>query len=178
MRRVCALIGMTFAALAAQASVARAATVGKLGGGEVTSLSVVPADGRAEVVVAVDGSVDIDDFSLASPPRIVLDLRGVKLGATGPLYDRVERGGITNVRVAQYRDNIVRLVIDLDGQHSYTVNRTLNEVHVVLDPNGTSKASFTAWRVTSWLRVVYSTKKWPAVFTSITLSPGGTIASE
>jgi type IV pilus assembly protein PilQ len=145
MRRVCALIGMTFAALAAQASVARAATVGKLGGGEVTSLSVVPAAGRAEVVVAVDGSVDVDDFSLASPPRIVLDLRGAKLAAAGRLYDRIARGGITNVRVAQYRDNIVRLVIDLDGQHSYTVNRTLNEVHVVLDPNGTTKTSFTAW---------------------------------
>ncbi len=149
MRRVCALIGMTFAALAAQASVARAATVGKLGGGEVTSLSAVPAAGRAEVVVAVDGSVDIDDFSLASPPRIVLDLRGAKLTTMGRMYDRVARGGITNVRVAQYRDNIVRLVIDLDGQHTYTVNRTLNEVHVVLDPNGTSKASFTAWRASS-----------------------------
>ncbi|HEU5478740.1 MAG TPA: AMIN domain-containing protein, partial [Candidatus Tumulicola sp.] len=146
MRRVCALIGMTFAALAAQASVARAATVGKLGGGEVTSLSVVPTAGRAEVVVAVDGSVDVDDFSLASPPRIVLDLRGAKLVAGGRMYDRIARGGITNVRVAQYRDNIVRLVIDLDGQHSYTVNRTLNEVHVVLDPNGTTKTSFTAWR--------------------------------
>ena len=149
MRRVCALIGMTFAALAAQASVARAATVGKLGGGEVTSLSVVPAAGRAEVVVAVDGSVDIDDFSLASPPRIVLDLRGAKLANAGRMYDRVARGGITNVRVAQYRDNIVRLVIDLDGQHSYTVNRTLNEVHVVLDPDATTKTSFTAWRATA-----------------------------
>jgi len=146
MRRVCALIGMTFAALAAQASVARAATGGKVGGGEVTSLSVVPAAGRAEVVVAVDGSVDVDDFSLASPPRIVLDLRGAKLATAGRMYDRIARGGITNVRVAQYRDNIVRLVIDLDGQHSYTVNRTLNEVHVVLDPNGATKTSFTAWR--------------------------------
>ncbi len=149
MRRVCALIGMTFAALAAQASVARAATGGKVGGGEVTSLSVVPAAGRAEVVVAVDGSVDVDDFSLASPPRIVLDLRGAKLATAGRLYDRIARGGITNVRVAQYRDNIVRLVIDLDGQHSYTVNRTLNEVHVVLDPNGATKTSFTAWRASA-----------------------------
>ena len=149
MRRVCALIGMTFAALAAQASVARAATGGKVGGGEVTSLSVVPAAGRAEVVVAVDGSVDVDDFSLASPPRIVLDLRGAKLATAGRMYDRIARGGITNVRVAQYRDNIVRLVIDLDGQHSYTVNRTLNEVHVVLDPNGATKTSFTAWRASA-----------------------------
>lgn len=145
MRRVCALIGLTLAALAAQAPVARAATSGELGGGEVKSLSVVPSAGRAEVVIAVDGSVDVDDFSLASPPRIVLDLRGAKLTSAGHLYDRIARGGITNVRVAQYRDNIVRLVIDLDGQHTYTVNRTLNEVHVVLDPDGTKKMSFTAW---------------------------------
>ncbi len=145
MRRVCALIGLTLAALAAQAPVARAATSGELGGGEVKSLSVVPSAGRAEVVVAVDGSVDVNDFSLSSPPRIVLDLRGAKLTSAGHLYDRVARGGITNVRVAQYRDNIVRLVIDLDGQHTYTVNRTLNEVHVVLDPDGTKKTSFIAW---------------------------------
>lgn len=149
MRRVCALIGLTLAALAAQAPVARAATFGELGGGEVKSLSVVPSAGRAEVVVAVDGSVDVDDFSLSSPPRIVLDLRGAKLTSAGHLYDRVARGGITNVRVAQYRDNIVRLVIDLDGQHTYTVNRTLNEVHVVLDPDGTKKTSFTAWHASS-----------------------------
>jgi len=149
MRRVCALIGLTVAALAAQAPVARAATSGELGGGEVKSLSVVPSAGRAEVVVAVDGSVDVDDFSLASPPRIVLDLRGAKLTSAGRLYDRIARGGITNVRVAQYRDNIVRLVIDLDGQHTYTVNRTLNEVHVVLDPDGTKKTSFTAWHASS-----------------------------
>jgi type IV pilus assembly protein PilQ len=149
MRRVSALIGLTLAALAAQAPVARAATAGELGGGEVKSLSVVPSAGRAEVVVAVDGSVDVDDFSLASPPRIVLDLRGAKLTTSGRLYDRIARGGITNVRVAQYRDNIVRLVIDLDGQHSYTVNRTLNEVHVVLDPDGTKKASFSAWHASA-----------------------------
>ncbi len=145
MKRVSALIGMTLAALVAQASVARAATAGVLGGGEVKSLSVVPAAGRAEVVVAVDGSVDIEDFSLASPPRIVLDLKGATLTAAGRMYDRVARGGITNVRVAQYRDNIVRLVIDLDGQHTYTVNRTENEVRVTLDPDGAAQASFAAW---------------------------------
>lgn len=148
MRRVCALIGMTLAALMAQAAVARAATAGVLGGGEVKSLSVVPAAGRAEVVIGVDGSVDVEDFSLATPPRIVLDLKGAKLSSAGRLYDRVARGGITNVRVAQYRDNIVRLVIDLDGQHTYTVNRTANEVHVVLDPDGKTTASFSAWHTT------------------------------
>lgn len=149
MRRVCALIGMTLTALSAPVSVALATPSGTPGGGgEVKALSVVPAAGRAEVVVAVSGPVDVTDFSLGSPPRIVLDLKGATLTAQGRMYDRVARGGITNVRVAQYRDNIVRLVIDLDGQHTYTVDRTTDQIRVRLDPDqqtaGTAK--FAAWR--------------------------------
>jgi type IV pilus assembly protein PilQ len=132
-------------ALSARASIAHAATTGELRGGEVRSLSVVPASGRAEVVIAVGGSVDIQDFALGSPPRIVLDLKGAKLSAPAKLYDRVARGGVTNVRVAQYRDNIVRVVIDLDREHDYTVTRGANEVRVAVDGGG---ASFAAWRTT------------------------------
>lgn len=143
MKRVCALVGVMVIALSARATVARAATPNEFQGGEVKALSVVPAAGRAEVVIAVDGSVDVQDFSLAGPPRIVLDLKGAKLTAASRMYDRVARGGVTNVRVAQYRDNIVRVVIDLDSEHKYTVQRGDNEVRVTVD--GTSTASFAAW---------------------------------
>jgi len=146
MRRVSALVGLTLTALCAQVLVARAAPAEELLGGEVKALSVVPAAGHAEVVIAVNGSVDIQDFALGSPPRIVLDLKGARLAAQGRLYDRVSRGGITNVRVAQYRDNIVRVVVDLDGTHQYTVTRGENEVRVTVDPTSTAGASFSAWR--------------------------------
>jgi type IV pilus assembly protein PilQ len=144
MRRACTLVGVMVVALIARAPVAHAATTGTLRGGEVKALSVVPASGRAEVVVAVGGSVDVVDFALASPPRIVLDLKGAKLTAAAKMYDRIARGGITNVRVAQYRDDIVRVVIDLDGDHPYTVSRGTDEVRVTV--GGPAGASFAAWR--------------------------------
>jgi len=144
---------MTVFALAARANVAHATTTGETKSGEVKSLAVVSASGRAEVVIAVDGSVSIQDFSLAAPSRVVLDLKGARI--TSPtrlydhvtrLYDHVPRGGVTNLRVAQYRENTVRVVIDLDAEHKYAVTRDANEVHVAIDaPAG---VAFTAWRAT------------------------------
>ncbi len=82
----------------------------------VTGLSVVPGTGRAEVVIAVDSSVQAQDFVLESAPyRVVLDLTGARLDLAPRFYDRVARGGITNVRYAQYRAGVVRVVIELDG---------------------------------------------------------------
>ena len=144
MRRVCTLVGMTVFALAARASVAHATTTGETKSGEVKSLAVVSASGRAEVVIAVDNSVSIQDFSLADPSRVILDLKGARLNAPTRLYDHVPRGGVTNLRVAQYRANTVRVVIDLDADHKYAVTRNANEVHVAIDaPAG---QAFTAWR--------------------------------
>ena len=128
MRRVCTLVGMTVFALAARASVAHATTTGETKSGEVKSLAVVSASGRAEVVIAVDNSVSIQDFSLADPSRVVLDLKGAKLSSPTRLYDHVPRGGVTNLRVAQYRENTVRVVIDLDGDHKYAVTRDRKSV--------------------------------------------------
>jgi len=144
MRRVCTLVGMTVFALAARANVAHATTTGETKSGEVKSLAVVSASGRAEVVIAVDNSVSIQDFSLADPSRVVLDLKGARLISPTRLYDHVPRGGVTNIRVAQYRENTVRVVIDLDADHKYAVTRDANEVHVAIDaPAG---QAFTAWR--------------------------------
>ncbi|HEY8793950.1 MAG TPA: AMIN domain-containing protein, partial [Gemmatimonadaceae bacterium] len=144
MRRVCTLVGMTVFALASRANVAHATTTGETKSGEVKSLAVVSASGRAEVVIAVDGSVSIQDFSLADPSRVVLDLKGARLISPTRLYDHVPRGGVTNLRVAQYRENTVRVVIDLDAEHKYAVTRDANEVHVAIDaPAG---VAFTAWR--------------------------------
>lgn len=144
MRRVCTLVGMTAVALMARASVAHATTTGETRSGEVKSLAVVSASGRAEVVIAVDNSVSIQDFSLADPARVVLDLKGARLNSPTRMYDHVPRGGVTNLRVAQYRENTVRVVIDLDADHKYAVTRNANEVHVAIDaPAG---QAFTAWR--------------------------------
>ena len=107
----------------------------------VRSVSVVPAAGRAEIVIGVDASVDVDDFALESPHRVVVDLKGAVLGMR-PTYDRQQRGGVVNVRAAQFKPNVVRVVIEMDGAHSYEVTRKDGEVRVSV--NG-GAANFASW---------------------------------
>jgi type IV pilus assembly protein PilQ len=126
--------------------VADAAAVGRdlPPAGSVTALSVVPGSGHADVVIAVEGpSIEIIDFVLESPRRIVVDLKGATLGMPPRLYDKVTRGGITNVRMAQWKSEIVRVVLDLDGPREYSVVRGEHDVRVSV--NGPD--DFAAWRI-------------------------------
>ena len=110
---------------------------------QVTSLSIVPGTGAAQVVISVAGSVEVNDFTLQNPRRIVLDLKGATLGISARTYDKVARGGITNIRYAQRAPDVVRVVLDLDATREYTVVRGEKDVTVsVVGP-----ASFTAWHV-------------------------------
>ena len=108
----------------------------------VTALSVVPGSGRADVVIAIEGTTDILDFTLPGP-RIVVDLRGASLGVPLRLYDKISRGGITNVRMAQYKPDVVRIVLDLDVTREYTVVRGEHEIRISV--NGPD--AFAAWHV-------------------------------
>jgi len=94
------------------------------GGGEVTAVSLAPAAGKAEVVIAVRGAVEVKDFLLTAPDRLVLDVVGATLGQNAPaVYDGVKRGVVTNLRYSQFRPDVVRIVLDLDGPTTYKVQR-------------------------------------------------------
>ena len=109
----------------------------------VTGVSVVPGTGRAEVVIDVDSSATVQDFVIESAPyRVVLDFTGAKLGVSPRFYDRIARGGVTNVRYSQYRPGIVRVVVELDGPHEYTMTRGGHDVRIAIDGGN---ATFTAW---------------------------------
>jgi type IV pilus assembly protein PilQ len=110
----------------------------------VTGLSVVPAAGRAEVVITVDASVRVHDFRLASPERVVVDLQGARLEMPARGYDRVSRGGISNVRYSQFSSDVVRVVLELEGPYVHEVRRGDGEVRVSI--LGTA-ATFDPWSV-------------------------------
>jgi hypothetical protein len=79
--------------LGASLVAARPARAEGPGSGEVTAVSLAPAAGKAEVVIAVRGAVDVKDFLLTSPDRLVLDVVGATLGQNAPaVYDGVKRG--------------------------------------------------------------------------------------
>ena len=106
----------------------------------VHTVSVVPSSGKTEVVIGVNAAVDVRDFTLASPNRVVIDLQGATLDMPGRSYDKVARGGITNIRYSQFRANVVRVVVELDGVHPYEVKRSEGEVRVAIS-GGTAAAS-------------------------------------
>ncbi len=126
------------AAVLVTATPARAAA---LQGGQVTGVSLIPAPGRAEVVVAVRGNVDVTDFVLRSPDRLVLDVAGARLDGASAEYDGVVRGGVKNLRYGQYRADVVRVVIELDALRDYKVERTGDAVSVSF----ASDLTFLSW---------------------------------
>jgi type IV pilus assembly protein PilQ len=121
------------------------------GTGEVTAVSLAPAAGKAELVIAVKGAVDVRDFVLASPDRLVLDVVGAKLSEAAPAaYDGMVRGGVLNIRYSQFRPDIVRIVVELDGPKAYEVTRQGESVKVAFG----AAQGFQAWTSTAALAEV------------------------
>jgi type IV pilus assembly protein PilQ len=110
--------------------------------GEVTGVSVQAAPGRADVIINVRGAVEVRDFMLQGPDRLVLDVVGARLRGN-PIsdYDGVKRGGVLNLRFAQYKPDVVRIVLDLDRAMDYHVERVADAIKVSF---GTDQ-SFLAW---------------------------------
>jgi type IV pilus assembly protein PilQ len=110
-------------------------------GGEVTGVSLLSAPGRAEVVVNVRGAVEVRDFMLNAPDRLVLDVVGATLASTGGGYDGLKRAGVVNLRYSQFRPDVVRIVVHLDAVKDYQVARANDEVRVSF----AAEQSFAAW---------------------------------
>ncbi len=110
--------------------------------GEVTGVSVQAAPGRADVIINVRGAVEVRDFMLQSPNRLVLDVMGARLKGN-PIsdYDGVKRGGVLNLRFGQFKPDVVRIVLDLDRAMDYHVERVADAIRVSF---GTDE-SFLAW---------------------------------
>lgn len=134
-------------ALLLLAALFAAAAPGALAGtaardGEVKGVSVLPASGKVEIVIDVLGAALVQDFTLSNPARLVIDLQGTRLTGPVALYDGQNRGGVRNVRYAQFKPDVVRVVIDLDALKDYQVERGTGQVRVRI---GTERTAFAAW---------------------------------
>jgi len=109
--------------------------------GDVLGVSVLAAPGRAEVVVDIRGPVNVTDFVLTNPARLVLDLGGARLVGPSLQYDGVNRAGIRNIRYSQFRPDVVRVVIELDDTRDYQMAQGDNAIRVTF----AAAQSFAAW---------------------------------
>ncbi|MGI9626016.1 MAG: AMIN domain-containing protein, partial [Longimicrobiales bacterium] len=101
--------------------------------GPVTGVSIHSAASQTEIVVSVDGQVEVQDFLLQSPNRLVLDLMGARHALDQESYSDVNRGGVKAIRTSQYSDEIVRLVLELDGPVQYEIKNANGAVQVTLE---------------------------------------------
>lgn len=127
-------------ALAGTAADERARARGR--DGEVRGVSVLPAAGKVEIVIDLQGAATVQDFTLSNPARLVIDLVGARLSAPAALYDGQNRGGVRNIRYAQFKPDVVRVVVDLDALKDYQVEQTGGQVRVRI---GSERTAFAAW---------------------------------
>lgn len=110
--------------------------------GEVRAVSVAPVAGKVEVVIDLQGAVEVRDFTLAGPARLVVDLLGARLAAPATLYDGQNRGGVKDIRYAQFQPGVVRVVIELDALADYQIQRSDGQIRVQI---GTERTAFGGW---------------------------------
>jgi type IV pilus assembly protein PilQ len=109
----------------------------------VTELRVEPVAGYTEVVVLSSGEVSYSDFLLTNPPRLIVDLKGARHALSDDVFENINRGGVVRVRTSQFRDDVVRVVVELTAPTSYTLTRQGGEIRVSF-PNLAGE-SFDSW---------------------------------
>jgi type IV pilus assembly protein PilQ len=105
---------------------------------------VLPGPGSVNIVIDVRGGVQVTDFTLKDPARLVIDVKGATLRSRGILYDRVNRGGVLNIRYSQFTPEVVRVVLELESLKDYRLERADDAVRIAI---GTDRG-FTAWSST------------------------------
>jgi type IV pilus assembly protein PilQ len=110
--------------------------------GRITGLRLEPNSGQTELTIQFEGAgIEWDDFTLANPSRIVLDFAGARNELPESRYERINRGGIMGVRVSQYSEDVVRVVLDVDRASRYTVSRAPDGVRISISGGG----AFESW---------------------------------
>jgi N-acetylmuramoyl-L-alanine amidase len=94
--------------------------------------------------VAIDLEQDIkfDSQRIANPDRIFFDLRGTKLASTlvGKSFD-VDDGFLKKIRVAQFKDDQARVVLEVDSLSQYDAFLLPNPYRLIIDIHGKTAAA-------------------------------------
>lgn len=110
--------------------------------GAVNEVVIAPAGEDTEIRVLYEGEVDVSDFLLEEPARLILDVQGAAHALPRHTYEGIGRGGVVRIRSSQFREEVVRLVFDLTGESPYRVEREEGAVFIRF-PNPGDR--FAAW---------------------------------
>jgi type IV pilus assembly protein PilQ len=105
--------------------------------GRVEEVRISPSGDETEIAVITNGDVEVRDFILRDPARLILDVHGAVNELPEGTFEGIGRGGVVRLRSSQFRDDVVRLVFDLAGPAAYrtTAQTGLFTVHFA-NPGG------------------------------------------
>lgn len=133
--------------------------------GEVDEVRIAPTGSQTEISIVTRGEVEVRDFLLEDPARLIVDLEGARHALPGHAFEGIARGGVVRLRTSQFRDEVVRLVFELSRPLDYTVEHSGGTVRVLLSNPG---GSFEAWSTAPAARQLD-----PAVAAQLQRSSGG-----
>ncbi len=87
--------------------------------GSVQEVRISPAGSETEIAILTVGEVEVREFALADPARLIVDVYGAESTLSRAVYDAIGRGGVVRLRSSQFREDVVRLVFDLAGMAEY-----------------------------------------------------------
>ncbi|UCG75069.1 MAG: AMIN domain-containing protein [Gemmatimonadota bacterium] len=102
----------------------------------VTEIKIAAVGRETEIVVIAEGEIEVSDFLLDEPTRLILDLRGARHALPRYAYEEIGRGGVIRLRSSQFLEDVVRLVIDLTFAPTYSVDANRGTVTVRFDNPG------------------------------------------
>lgn len=113
--------------------------------GSVASLRLEARAGRTELTVEVAGAeVRWSDFALGGPPRVVVDIQNARLDLPARSFQGIDRGGVRGVRASQHDETTVRVVLDLDRETGYSVERVGEGLRISLQSGATAFAPWSS----------------------------------
>jgi N-acetylmuramoyl-L-alanine amidase len=112
------------------------------GTAKVTAIRTWNADDYTRVVVDLNGAVKYESARIKNPDRIYFDLYTAQLGKS--VTDKelpVQNGFLRSVRVAQNKDGVVRLVLDVQSVEGYSAFLLPDPYRLVIDVHGATETA-------------------------------------
>jgi hypothetical protein len=134
---------IAFLALIAAAPVTAQST------GTLKDISFAQENGKAVILIKIDGQFTYEKSSLTMPRRLVIDVTPVNAIAAPPFL-QVDNAGVISVRTGQFKPQTARIVFDLNDQNStQTIDAVADGLKVSFQPEGAAAVKEPARRETA-----------------------------
>ncbi len=109
---------------------------------EVTAVRRWVGPNYTRIVIGLEGEAKFDSTRLADPDRIVLDLSNTRLSSelVRKIFP-VEDGYLHQIRVAQFKPTVTRVVLDVEKIEDYSVFTLPNPFRLIIDIHGKPQKS-------------------------------------